>query len=104
IEPGSALAGRSLKDSRVRQELGIIIVAIKKPDGRMVFNPPPEEAMQAGDLLITLGHRDQLERLEVLARAERREGRKGRRRGMAASVRCRAMRWARVGRSEATVT
>ena len=69
IEPGSALAGRSLKDSRVRQDLGIIIVAIKKPDGRMVFNPPSEEAMQAGDLLITLGHRDQLERLEILARA-----------------------------------
>jgi voltage-gated potassium channel len=69
IETGSALAGRSLKDSRVRQDLGIIIVAIKKPDGRMIFNPPSEEAMQAGDLLITLGHRDQLERLETLARA-----------------------------------
>jgi uncharacterized protein with PhoU and TrkA domain len=35
----------------------------------MIFNPPSEEAMQAGDLLITLGHRDQLERLETLARA-----------------------------------
>ena len=69
IEPGSALAGRSLKDSRVRQDLGVIIVAIKKPDGRMVFNPPSEEAMEAGDLLITLGHRDQLDRLETLARA-----------------------------------
>ena len=69
IEPGSALAGRSLKDSRVRQDLGVIIVAIKKPDGRMVFNPPSEETMGAGDLLITLGHRDQLDRLEVLARA-----------------------------------
>jgi voltage-gated potassium channel len=69
IEPGSALAGRSLKDSRVRQDLGVIIVAIKKPDGRMVFNPPSEETMGAGDLLITLGHRDQLDRLETLARA-----------------------------------
>jgi voltage-gated potassium channel len=69
IEPGSALAGRSLKDSRVRQDLGVIIVAIKKPDGRMVFNPPSEETMTAGDLLITLGHRDQLDRLETLARA-----------------------------------
>ena len=69
IEPGSALAGRSLKDSRVRQDLGVIIVAIKKPDGRMVFNPPSEETMEAGDLLITLGHRDQLDRLETLARA-----------------------------------
>jgi voltage-gated potassium channel len=69
IERGSALAGRSLKDSRVRPDLGIIIVAIKKPDGRMVFNPPSEETMEAGDLLITLGHRDQLDRLETLARA-----------------------------------
>jgi voltage-gated potassium channel len=69
IEPGSALAGRTLKDSRVRQDLGVIIVAIKKPDGRMVFNPPSEETMEAGDLLITLGHRDQLDRLETLARA-----------------------------------
>ena len=39
---------RSLKDSRVRQDLGIIIVAIKKPDGRMVFNPPSEEAHAGG--------------------------------------------------------
>src|SRR5262249_14062990 len=69
IEAGSALAGRSLKDSRLREELGIIIVAIKKPDGRMVFNPDPGIAMEPGDLLITLGHRDQLDRLERMARA-----------------------------------
>jgi len=69
IEDGSALAGRSLRDSRLRQELGIIIVAIKKPDGRMVFNPAPEVPMEVGDLLITLGHRDQLDRLETLAKA-----------------------------------
>lgn len=69
IQEGSALAGQSLKDSQVRQELGIIIVAIKKPDGRMVFNPASEETMMAGDLLITLGHRDQLDRLERLAAA-----------------------------------
>ena len=69
VETGSALAGRSLKDSRLRQELGIIIVAIKKPDGRMVFNPSPDVPMEVGDLLITLGHREQLDRLETLARA-----------------------------------
>jgi voltage-gated potassium channel len=69
IEPGSALAGRSLKDSRLRQELGIIIVAIRKPDGKMMFNPPPEATIEPSDLLITLGHREQLDRLEALARA-----------------------------------
>jgi voltage-gated potassium channel len=70
ILTGSSLAGQSLKDSAVRQDLGIIIVAIKKPtDGRMVFNPAPQTVIEPGDLLITLGHRDQLERLETLARA-----------------------------------
>jgi len=68
VEKGSALAGRALKDSRVRQDLGIIIVAIRKPDGKMGFNPAPDVAMEPGDVLITLGHRDQLDRLEALAR------------------------------------
>jgi voltage-gated potassium channel len=70
IGPGSSLAGQSLKDSAVRQDLGIIIVAIKKPpEGRMVFNPAPHTVIEPGDLLITLGHRQQLDRLEQLARA-----------------------------------
>jgi voltage-gated potassium channel len=65
----SGLAGRSLKDSALRQDLGIIIVAIKKPGGRMVFNPEPATVIEANDLLITLGHRQQLDRLEQLAQA-----------------------------------
>jgi voltage-gated potassium channel len=69
IVAGSGLAGQSLKDSAVRQDLGIIIVAIKKPEGRMVFNPAPSTVIEAGDLLITLGHRQQLDRLEKLAQA-----------------------------------
>jgi voltage-gated potassium channel len=69
IEANSALAGQSLKDSAVRRDLGIIIVAIKKPEGRMLFNPEPSTVIEARDLLITLGHRQQLDRLEKLARA-----------------------------------
>ena len=68
IAAGSSLAGQSLKDSAVRQDLGIIIVAIKKPGGRMIFNPEPAIILEPGDLLITLGHRQQLDRLEKLAR------------------------------------
>jgi voltage-gated potassium channel len=64
---GSRLAGLSLKDSQVRQDLGIIIVAIKKPDGKMLFNPPPETVITAADVLITLGNREDLDRLEEMA-------------------------------------
>jgi voltage-gated potassium channel len=68
IEPGSPLAGSSLKDSQVRQDLGIIVVAIRKPDGRMVFNPEPATVIEARDVLILLGHRQQLDRLEAMAK------------------------------------
>jgi voltage-gated potassium channel len=68
IVAGSRLAGTTLRDSQVRQDLGIMIVAIKKAAGEMLFNPPPDAAMQPGDILITLGPRPQLDRLERLAR------------------------------------
>jgi voltage-gated potassium channel len=67
VQPGSALAGAQVKDSRLRKELGIIIVAIKKAGGQMVFNPDSEVRLEGGDLLITLGHPQQLERLEQMA-------------------------------------
>jgi len=67
IQAGSALVGHSLKTSPIRSELGIIAVAIKKPGGKMAFNPAPEAVLEAGDLLITLGHRQQLDRLEEMA-------------------------------------
>jgi voltage-gated potassium channel len=67
IAAKSSLAGKSLQECKVRQELGVIIVAIKKSQGHMVFNPPGDAVMEPGDLLITLGNRSQLDQLERLA-------------------------------------
>jgi uncharacterized protein with PhoU and TrkA domain len=33
----------------------------------MLFNPPADAVMEAGDILITLGHRKQLDHLDMLA-------------------------------------
>lgn len=68
VAPGSSLAGRTLRDSGLRRELGIILVAIRKPSGQMVFNPASDVALQVEDVLIVLGHRQQLDRLETLGR------------------------------------
>ncbi len=72
VRPGSPLVGCSLKASPIRRELGIIIVAIKKPGAKMVFNPASSALLETGDVLITLGHRQQLDRLERMAGAEAR--------------------------------
>jgi voltage-gated potassium channel len=67
IAARSQLAGATLKDSRLRQDLGVIIVTIKKASGQMVFNPPHDATLEAGDILIAMGDRARLDRLEALA-------------------------------------
>jgi voltage-gated potassium channel len=68
IKAGSALVGSTLAGSKLRQDLGLIIVAIKKASGAMASTPPPETVLEAGDTLIALGRRDQLDVLEKQAR------------------------------------
>jgi voltage-gated potassium channel len=70
ISDHSPLAGSTLKDSRLRQDLGVIVLAIKKPSGRMVFNPPHDAPLEAGDILIAIGDQEHLSRLEALAGGE----------------------------------
>jgi voltage-gated potassium channel len=69
IDPTSPLANLALKDSGIRQEHGVIIVAIKKASGRMVFNPAPEILIEPGDRLVALGKPEQMKRLEQKASA-----------------------------------
>ncbi len=69
VSAQSPLAGATIKDSNLRQEFSLIIVAIKKKSGRMLFNPPPEAVMEPGDILIALGDRQHLDQLEKLAGA-----------------------------------
>jgi voltage-gated potassium channel len=68
IRPGSRLDRLTLKDSRIHLELGIMVVAIKKSAGGMVFNPPGDARMEAGDTLTILGRRGEIDRLEERAR------------------------------------
>lgn len=68
IQPGSKLAGVTLHASGLRQELGVIVVAIKKANGHLVANPPGDAVMMPGETLIALGARQSLDRVEVLAR------------------------------------
>ena len=63
LKVGSQMNGVALMDSGIRQNYDIIVIAIKKPTGRMVFNPGPKEVLEEGDVLITLGDRDQLDRM-----------------------------------------
>jgi voltage-gated potassium channel len=64
VHPGSRFAGQTLEGSRIRQEMGVIVLAIKGEDSQMRFNPPPDEAIHVGDHLIVMGEPAGLRRLE----------------------------------------
>jgi voltage-gated potassium channel len=59
-----ARAGQTLRDLRVREETGAMIVAVRKPDGRFDTTPDPEELIEAGDVLIGVGTAEEIRRLE----------------------------------------
>ena len=67
IEEGSSLAGRSLIDASLRQRFGVVVVGIRRADGRMDFNPEPETSMRPGDDLVVLGRAGSLRELETAA-------------------------------------
>lgn len=67
ISKESSLVGKSLDECGIGRELGIIIVAIKKPNGEMKFNPTFKSSIKSGDTLIALGESSKLKHLEVMA-------------------------------------
>ena len=63
VSASSNLVNVMLKDSGIRQNYNLIIIAIKKSDGSMLFNPSFESVIKAGDTLIAVGETANLQKL-----------------------------------------
>ena len=66
ISDSSKLANISLKDSGIRQQFNLIIIAIKKRDGSMLFNPSFETVINGGDTVIAVGEESNLQKLQKI--------------------------------------
>jgi len=66
VNSSSDLVNVMLKDSGIRQQFNLIIIAIKKPDGSMLFNPSFETVIEAGDTVIAVGQEGNLQKLEKI--------------------------------------
>ena len=64
IKNESKLIGVSLKDSGIRSRYGVTVIGTRKKKGDIIYNPPPELVIEAGDTLVLMGSRAQLEQLE----------------------------------------
>ena len=64
VNAGSDLVGTTLLSSGIRQTLDLIVIAIRKSDGSMVFNPKADTSFEAGDFVIAVGCAKNLKRFE----------------------------------------
>ena len=59
-------AGKSIRDLRIRQQTGAMIVALRKGDGTFDTTPEPDATLDVGDVMIAAGTPEELGRLEQL--------------------------------------
>jgi len=62
----SRYVGQSFRESKLRADFGLIVLAVKR-NGDMQFNPGPDDRMNAGDYLIAIGESAGLRKLEEAA-------------------------------------
>ena len=66
VANASRVAGKTIETSRIRQDCGAVILAIKREE-KMEFNPSPEDRIEVGNYLIAMGDSSQLRQLERMA-------------------------------------
>jgi voltage-gated potassium channel len=66
VSETSAMVSKSMREMQLGRDIGVIVLAIRKGDGRMQFNPPADTAVHGGDYLIVMGKHENLRTLEGL--------------------------------------
>jgi len=63
VAPGSSLIDKALNSIEVRSNHGFLIVGIRRADGTTAMNPRSDTTLLAGDVVIVLGHSDDIPQL-----------------------------------------
>jgi voltage-gated potassium channel len=66
VPPGSTLAGTALKDTPIRRETRVLVVAVRDVNRAFTYNPEPELVLQEGSTLIVMGETDSIVKLRQL--------------------------------------
>ena len=59
-------AGKTIRELKIRNATGAMIVALRKHDGTFDTTPSPDAALEVGDVMIAAGTPEELRRLEEL--------------------------------------
>jgi voltage-gated potassium channel len=64
VSEKAVFEGKTLMQSGIRSEFDLIVVAIKREKGEMLFNPSPNTEILTGDILVVLGEHNNILGLE----------------------------------------
>lgn len=66
IRDGSPLSGQTLRDADIGRRTGVIVIAVKRADGRVEFPPSGDKPLVAADSIVVLGRRANLDQFRKL--------------------------------------
>lgn len=61
VAAGSPIAGKSLRDTRLRDKTGALVLALRDEDGTFQTNPHSETRVEGGQVIIAIGTQDELD-------------------------------------------
>jgi voltage-gated potassium channel len=66
VPKGSAFAGMALKDTPIRKETRLLVVAVRDTERNFVYNPDPDHVVMEGATLIVMGEAENVAKLRKL--------------------------------------
>lgn len=64
VKPNSKMVGMTMQESSIRQNYDLMIMAIRKQDDSMKFNPKADTTIEAGDVMVVVGAAKSISQLE----------------------------------------
>jgi len=64
IKKENPLIDKTISELNIRQRANVIVVAVKKPEEDIIFNPPANFTIETGDTLLVLGDKQGIEQFE----------------------------------------
>lgn len=65
VSDKAKIVNMPLQSSGIRKKFDLIVVAIKRENGEMLFNPNPQSMVLPGDIMVVLGEQAQIKGLEL---------------------------------------
>ncbi len=63
VQSGSSFVGMALKDTPIRRETRVLVVAVRESDRSFLYNPEPDYVIQTGTTLIVMGEAESVVKL-----------------------------------------